>query len=159
MAGALEGFAVIAVLILVVYTLAWRGCSTSPASSCSRDWSTSRGHGGVAGAVRTSSSALYAPIALSMLDIASGGRRPHLRRIAQALVSNPVSIAAVLGVVISSTNATLPRVVHDPLELLGQLAVPGALLAFGVSMRFGPRVGAGQGGHSGSPQQGSPAPP
>ncbi|WP_166376043.1 AEC family transporter [Aeromicrobium phragmitis] len=89
----------------------------------------------------------YAPLALSMLEMAGRGRAGlNPFAFVRAGVRNPVSVAAVIGVTIALTEIQLPLVVAEPIRLLGQLAVPCALIAFGVSLRFGPRIGIGQGG-------------
>lgn len=87
---------------------------------------------------------IYAPLALSLLDLADSGAKPGPWALLRAGLRNPVSVAAVIGVVIALTGVALPDLVSEPIGLLGQMAVPGALLAFGVSLRFGPRIGAGQ---------------
>lgn len=89
----------------------------------------------------------YAPLALSLLEMSSRGRT-GLNPLAfvRAGLSNPVSVAALIGVAIALSGISLPVVVAEPIRLLGQLAVPCALIAFGVSLRFGPRIGTGRGG-------------
>jgi malonate transporter len=87
---------------------------------------------------------LYAPLALSVLELDASGRRPTLLGLIGAGARNPVTIAAALGVVLSLVDVDLPHVVADPIALLGGMAVPGALLAFGISLRLGGRIGAAQ---------------
>ena len=41
------------------------------------------------------------------------------------------------------TGVSLPRAVQDPLELVGGMAVPSMLIAYGISLRLGPRPGHG----------------
>nr|WP_255499477.1 AEC family transporter [Aeromicrobium senzhongii] len=63
----------------------------------------------------------------------------------QAGLRNPVSVAAVIGVLLSLAHVEMPRIVAEPISLLGAMAIPSALLAYGVALRFGPRVGHGNG--------------
>jgi malonate transporter len=84
---------------------------------------------------------VYAPLALSVLDLEATGRRPTIGALALAGVRNPVSVAAVLGVLISVLGLDLPTIVGEPVRLLGGMAVPGALLAYGISLRFGGAIG------------------
>ncbi|MFB9376669.1 AEC family transporter [Kineococcus gynurae] len=80
---------------------------------------------------------LLSPVALGTLDLsrppAPGTPRFSLRRLLAPL-ANPVLVLSMLGLVLSLTGVPLPRPVEQPLELLGGLAVPGALLAFGMSL-------------------------
>ncbi|MET0468380.1 MAG: AEC family transporter [Aeromicrobium sp.] len=87
---------------------------------------------------------VYAPVALSVLELDASGRRPTLLGLVGAGARNPVTIAAAAGVVLSLLDVDLPDVVGDPIALLGGMAVPGALLAFGISLRLGGRIGSGQ---------------
>lgn len=84
---------------------------------------------------------VYAPLALSALDLDATGRRPTPTALALAGLRNPVSVAAVCGVLISVAGVTLPEIAAEPVALLGGMAVPGALLAYGVSLRFGGAIG------------------
>jgi hypothetical protein len=58
-------------------------------------------------------------------------------------LTNPLTVGSILGLVLALTGATLPGEVRDPLELVGGMAVPSMLLAYGVSLRAGPRPGHG----------------
>jgi malonate transporter len=84
---------------------------------------------------------VYAPLALSVLDLNASGRRPTLLTLMAAGMRNPVSVAAVLGVLLAYLDVHLPAVVGEPISLLGGMAVPAALLAFGISLRFGGSIG------------------
>lgn len=84
---------------------------------------------------------VYAPLALSVLDLGATGRRPTIGALALAGVRNPVSVGAMCGVLISVVGLELPEIVGEPIKLLGGMAVPGALLAYGVSLRFGGAIG------------------
>ncbi|NAZ76895.1 AEC family transporter [Kineococcus sp. T13] len=75
------------------------------------------------------------PVALGVLDVsrhgAEGGR--SLRRLLAPL-ANPVLVGSALGLLLSATGWTLPTALAQPLGLLAGLAIPGALVAFGMSL-------------------------
>lgn len=73
------------------------------------------------------------PIALTILDITTTHTVSFLRIVSQP-VRNPLIIASALGVVVSWTNVTLPVLVVEPLDLLGQAAIPTLLFALGLSL-------------------------
>ncbi|GGC67878.1 AEC family transporter [Hoyosella rhizosphaerae] len=79
---------------------------------------------------------ILGPIALAVLDITAP--RTTKSRSPWALVAapmmNPILIGAVLGLGFSATNWTMPEPVAQPIALLAGLSVPGALIAFGVSL-------------------------
>jgi malonate transporter len=52
-------------------------------------------------------------------------------------------VGSLLGLLLAVTGATLPAGVRDPLQLVGGMAVPSMLLAYGISLRLGPKPGAG----------------
>src|SRR6185437_8330807 len=49
-----------------------------------------------------------------------------------------------IGLLLSVFHVQLPPPVHDPLALVAGMAVPAALLAYGISLRTGPLPGAGE---------------
>ena len=53
-------------------------------------------------------------------------------------------VGSLLGLLLSVSGLRLPDVVRDPIVLVGAMAVPSMLLAYGVSLRLGPRPGAGE---------------
>lgn len=73
------------------------------------------------------------PIALTILDITTTHKVSVMRILSQP-VRNPLIIASALGVVVSWSNMTLPVLVVEPLELLGQAAIPTLLFALGLSL-------------------------
>ncbi len=85
---------------------------------------------------------IYAPLALTFLSMESGTRATPWSFV-RAGLRNPVSVAAVIGVLLSVVQADLPRVVAEPISLLGAMAIPAALLAYGVALRHGPAIGRG----------------
>lgn len=76
---------------------------------------------------------VLAPIALTVLDIATSGRAT-LRRVLLQPVRNPLLIGSALGVLVAVTGVELPEPVMAPFELVGAAAVPVVLLAFGISL-------------------------
>lgn len=83
------------------------------------------------------------PLALAMLDHATSERRFSLARAMMRPLTNPMTIGSMLGLLLAVTGATLPGAVRDPLELVGGMAVPSMLLAYGISLRLGGRPGEG----------------
>lgn len=83
------------------------------------------------------------PLALGILDALVAPAGFSLRRAALTPFANPISIASMFGVVLATTGWVLPAPVQDPLELIAGMAVPSMLLAYGVSLRLGPRGGQG----------------
>ncbi|KAA1425253.1 AEC family transporter [Mumia zhuanghuii] len=85
---------------------------------------------------------VLAPLAFVVLDQAASGERPTLWRVVSRPFRNPVTVAAVIGVVVALSGVSVPRWVADPIDLLAGLAIPGMLIAFGLSLRLGPKPGA-----------------
>jgi len=90
------------------------------------------------------------PTGLSVLDaithvpspgISSG--RLWLIRLSRPL-RNPLAVGSVIGLILALTGIKLPMVINAPLTLIGAMAVPSMLLAYGISLRLGPRPGAGE---------------
>lgn len=71
--------------------------------------------------------------------IITGAREGHLsprilKTLALGLMKNPMIVAMVLGLGVSSANLTLPAPVDEFLTILGAAATPGALFAIGASL-------------------------
>ena len=81
---------------------------------------------------------ILAPIGMAVLDAA--GKKKHdthwYSTILQVL-KNPILLGAAAGVAASATGFELPRFVFEPIDMIGATAVPGALLAFGISLKDG----------------------
>ena len=89
------------------------------------------------------------PLGLAVLDSTlvtadSAVRGGRLRRALSQPFRNPLMIGSLVGLLLAVTQLRLPRFVEDPLVLVGGMAVPGMLIAYGVSLRLGPRPGAGE---------------
>lgn len=89
---------------------------------------------------------LVQPAALVALDRITGrgeGVRPALRR----LLTNPLTVAAVVGLVLALTSWRLPTAALAPLEMLGGAAIPLMLMSYGAALRLSPPLG--RAGHNG----------
>lgn len=76
---------------------------------------------------------VFAPIALTILDVTTSGRL-SLGRVLTQPVRNPLIIASVLGLVVALLGIDLPDPVVEPFRLLGAAGVPTVLLVFGLSL-------------------------
>ena len=84
------------------------------------------------------------PLALAILDAGRTGRFSMWRAVKTPL-TNPLTIGTFLGVLLALTGWSLPSYVDDPVRLVGGMAVPGVLIAYGISLRLGPLPGRGVG--------------
>jgi malonate transporter and related proteins len=57
---------------------------------------------------------------------------------------NPLAVGSLIGFALALTGIKLPLIINAPLTLVGAMAVPSMLLAYGISLRLGPRPGAGE---------------
>lgn len=93
---------------------------------------------------------LLQPLGLAVLDLTTqnaaggqdGGRR-WSRLISQPF-RNPLMLGSLAGLLLSVFSIHLPRVINDPLHMIGNMAVPGMLIAYGISLRLGPLPGRGE---------------
>lgn len=83
------------------------------------------------------------PVALALLDADRAGRRPALRQMLVRPLTNPLTVGTLVGLALSITGWSLPVFVERPVELVGGMAVPGMLLAYGIALRLGPGLGGG----------------
>lgn len=86
---------------------------------------------------------LITPVVMALLDSDARGERPRLGASLRRMVTNPITLGALAGLTIGVTGIRLPEVVGTPIGLLGAMAVPAMLVAFGISLRRGPRPAAG----------------
>ncbi|EQM34723.1 AEC family transporter [Rhodococcus sp. WS1] len=85
---------------------------------------------------------VYSPIALTILDLtALRGEAEKLSLIdtVTAPFKNPIVLAGAAGLIVALIGWVPPRPLMQPFELIGATSVPGALLAFGLSL-YGVRV-------------------
>jgi len=83
------------------------------------------------------------PLALTLLDVDASATRLSVRRVLARPVKNPITVGSALGLAFALTGLELPAPVEDPLTLVGGMAVPSMLIAYGVSLRLGPLPGRG----------------
>jgi predicted permease len=90
------------------------------------------------------------PVGVAVMDLTTRppdpghSRRRRLLRLLGQPFRNPLMIASLIGLLLSITGFQLPRVIDDPLHLVGGMAVPAMLLAYGISLRLGPLPGRGE---------------
>ncbi len=87
---------------------------------------------------------IFAPVALTILDVTTTGRA-SIGRILLKPLTNPLIIGSALGVILAVTGWHPPAAVLKPFELLGGAAVPVVLLAFGMSLHGQKLLQAGSG--------------
>ena len=84
---------------------------------------------------------VFQPIALGFLDAdVRGGRSSWWLLLARPL-RNPLTVGSLIGLGLALTGWTLPTMVAAPLGLLGDMAVPSMLVAYGIALRLGPGLG------------------
>lgn len=81
------------------------------------------------------------PAALALLDSDRSGRRPRVGEVLRRPFTNPLTIGTLVGLLLAVTGWRLPTPVLAPIELIGAMAVPGMLLAYGIALRLGPGLG------------------
>ncbi|MFE7416579.1 AEC family transporter [Rhodococcus sp. NPDC057529] len=81
----------------------------------------------------------YSPIALTILDVTTLRRGASRLETVTAPFKNPIVVAGAAGLLIAILGWTPPEALMQPFRLIGGASVPGALLAFGISL-YGVRV-------------------
>jgi malonate transporter and related proteins len=91
---------------------------------------------------------VMAPVGLAVLarSRTSAEDAPPRWRVLTQPVRTPVVVGCLLGLLLAATGLQLPDLVRQPVALLGALAVPAALLAFGMSLHGADRPATGEGG-------------
>jgi malonate transporter len=79
------------------------------------------------------------PLSFAILDAVISRRRPSLWGTISQPLRNPITVGSFLGVLCSVAGWQVPAIVAAPVGLIAGMAVPGVLLAYGVSLRLGPR--------------------
>jgi len=90
---------------------------------------------------------LLQPIGLGILDWSKArdsGEHPSALKLVTLPVRNPLTVGVLLGLVVnlvhtSAPSFAIPGFVMNPVQMLGNVAVPMMLLAFGISMCLDPR--------------------
>ena len=82
---------------------------------------------------------VMAPIAFAVLDgdQQGSGRRVSVRAVLARPFRNPLTVASLLGLVVSLLGVQMPVLVMRPIELVAAAAVPVALVAYGLSLSAG----------------------
>lgn len=83
------------------------------------------------------------PLAFAILDAVVARQRPSLLALISQPLRNPITVGSFLGLLCSLAGWQVPALVAAPIALIAGMAVPGVLLAYGVSLRLGPRPMAG----------------
>ncbi len=87
------------------------------------------------------------PAGLSVLDAIAHVPHPGTSRRRLLLIRlsrpfrNPLAIGSLIGLALALTGTKLPIAINAPLILIGGMAVPSMLLAYGISLRLGGRPG------------------
>jgi malonate transporter and related proteins len=90
------------------------------------------------------------PTGLAVLDAITHEPSPNISRRRSLLIRltrplrNPLAVGSLIGLTLALTGIKLPLIINAPLTLVGGVAVPAMLLAYGISLRLGPRPGAGE---------------
>jgi predicted permease len=89
---------------------------------------------------------LLQPLALALLDFGTAARRGQPAsgwRLVTLPVRNPLTVGVLTGLAVNLLGWTIPIPLADPLGLVGNMAVPLMLVAFGVSLRLDPKPAGG----------------
>ena len=90
------------------------------------------------------------PSGLAVLDTITQVPSPGISRRRLLLIRltgpfrNPLAVGSLVGLILALTGIKLPVIINAPLTLVGGIAVPSMLLAYGISLRLGPPPGAGE---------------
>jgi len=86
---------------------------------------------------------VFTPITLSVLDALSSGETKWWKAVLRAF-RNPMVLGSFVGLAVALTGVEIPPIVHEPMQLLANAAVPVILISFGMSLH-GRRVLTGPG--------------
>ncbi len=79
--------------------------------------------------------AVVTPVALTILDLTDPSRKKvSLGHMLSIPLRNPVTVAAILGILVSASGFQMPDWALDPMKLVAQLTVPLMLIIFGMSL-------------------------
>ncbi|MEU6553930.1 AEC family transporter [Streptomyces sp. NPDC046915] len=90
---------------------------------------------------------LVTPVALTVLDLSGKGEKGTVWRRLLTPLRNPIAVGSLSGVLVSAAGWRVPGPVMDPLTLIGNMSVPAALLAFGMSLHGSAAPGRGRDRH------------
>ena len=82
--------------------------------------------------------AIFTPVALTVLDVTTKGE-VSMKRILSQPLHQPLLIGSLGGIIVSAITAKtgyfiIPDFIFDPINMIGQSAVPMILMAFGMSL-------------------------
>ncbi|MGO3152774.1 MAG: AEC family transporter [Galactobacter sp.] len=78
--------------------------------------------------------AIFTPVNLSMMDAATQRAGKGITGVLKGIVTNPMIIGALAGLVVSLLKWDVPTIIWTPLDVLAGASVPAMLLAFGISL-------------------------
>lgn len=82
---------------------------------------------------------MITPTAFAILDGVIAGQRLSLGGLVTMPLRNPITVGSFLGLLCSVLGWQVPGPIDRPVEMIGGMAVPAVLLAYGISLRLGPR--------------------
>jgi len=91
--------------------------------------------------------AILQPTAIAILDVANrakGGRPRRWWYYVSLPVRNPITVGTLAGLVVAETGLILPDLAWQPINMIGNAAIPLMLVAFGISLRLDPPSGGTQ---------------
>lgn len=86
------------------------------------------------------------PLALALLDVAVAPEKLSWGTILMRPLRTPLTVGSGIGLLLAWTETSLPTIIFAPLELVGGMAVPAMLLAYGAFLRLGPKPNFSRGG-------------
>ena len=78
--------------------------------------------------------AFFTPMYLMALDASTSNHRTTPLRFVLMIVRNPMIVGSALGLVVAGTGFQVPRLILEPIHLIGGAAIPAMLMAFGMSL-------------------------
>ncbi len=91
--------------------------------------------------------AFLQPIGLTILDVLAAKERGIRHSIVKDLtlpLRNPMTVGVLVGLLVNLLNWRIPPLLATPVTMMGNIAVPSMLLAFGISLRLGERIRPGR---------------
>jgi predicted permease len=83
---------------------------------------------------------IMVPIGFTIINSTAGNRVSAGHQV-RGLLTNPIVLASVVGLSLAACELRLPEIVSEPLRVLSGLAIPTALLSFGISLSSEGRSG------------------
>lgn len=83
----------------------------------------------------------FTPMYFVLTELVARGSRVTARRVAGVVLSNPLVIAAAIGMGLGATGTRMPELIMEPVRVVGGAAVPAVLISFGISLVGAPLRG------------------